>query len=114
MSELADTNISIVHGVFIKSMVFKRQGDTVLTHKHTYDHQTLLATGALCISIGAESQTYQAPTIIVIHAGKAHFMRSLMDNTVAYCIHAVQGGDEIDDADPLVMGRANHSLVNLA
>ena len=113
MSELADTNISIVNGVFIKSMVFKR-GQVVLTHKHTYDHQTLLAVGQLKVSIAEKSVVYTAPTVIVIAAGKSHFLEGLADQTVAYCIHAMTGSDNIDEADPLVRGRLNGSLVNLA
>ena len=113
MSELAETNISVVNGVFIKSMVFKR-GQVVLTHKHTYDHQTLLAVGKLRVSIAEKSIIYTAPTIIVIEAGRAHFLEGLADQTVAYCIHAVNGSDDLDAAEPLVMGRANESLVNLA
>lgn len=112
MSELADTNISIVSGVFIKSMVFKR-GQIVLTHKHTYDHQTLLAVGKLRVSISEQSTIYTAPTIIVIEAGKAHFLEGLAEQTVAYCIHAVTGSDDLDEADPLVQGRSNESLVGL-
>jgi quercetin dioxygenase-like cupin family protein len=112
MSELADTNLSIVNGVFIKSMVFTR-GQVVLTHKHNYDHQTLLAVGKLRVSIAEKSVIYTAPTIIVIEAGKAHFLEGLAEQTVAYCIHAVTGSDDLDDADPLVMNRSNESLVNL-
>lgn len=113
MSELADTNISIVNGVFIKSMVFTR-GQVVLTHKHNYDHQTLLAVGKLRVSIAEKSIIYTAPTIIVIEAGKAHFLEGLADQTVAYCIHAVTGSDDVDEADPLVQGRSNASLAHLA
>ena len=113
MSELADTNISIVNGVFIKSMAFKR-GQVVMTHKHTYDHQTLLAVGKMRVSIAEKSVIYTAPTIIVIEAGKSHFLEGLADHTVAYCIHAVTGSDDLNEADPLVQGRLNGSLVHLA
>lgn len=106
MSKLAKSNLSIVNGVFIKQMVFKR-GQIVLTHKHTYDHQTLLAVGKLRVSIADKSLIYTAPDIILIKADTSHFLEGLADQTVAYCIHPVTD-------EPLVRGRANESLVNLA
>jgi quercetin dioxygenase-like cupin family protein len=114
MSELAEPNISIVNDAFIKQMVFRKAGDRVMTHAHVYDHQSLLATGRLKLTIDGEESYWQAPSILVIQAGKYHLMEALDDQTVAYCIHAIKGADHIDDAEPLVMGLPNTALSQLA
>lgn len=114
LSELADSNISLVNNVFIKQMVFRGIGWTVMTHAHVYDHQTLLSVGALRVTVGAEVTDYQAPTIIVVKAGLHHRMESISDFTVAYCIHAINGSACVDDAESLVMGQSNAALTQLA
>ena len=113
MSELADVNLSLVNDVFIKEMVFREKGWKALSHAHIYDHQTLLASGALRVTVDGEARDYRAPKIIVVQAGKYHMMESLEPNTVAYCIHAVKGGASIDEAEPLVEGTPNAALPSL-
>jgi quercetin dioxygenase-like cupin family protein len=114
MSELADSNISIVNDVFIKQMVFRKAGDRVMTHAHVYDHQSLLATGRLKLTVDGAASYWQAPSILVIQQGKYHEMEALEDHTVAYCIHAIKGADHIDEAEPLVIGLPNTALSQLA
>ena len=114
MSELADSNISLVNDVFVKQMVFREKGWIALTHAHVYDHQTLLAAGALRLTVEGQSRDYQAPQIIVIRAGTHHMMESLEANTVAYCVHAVKDGASIEEAEPLVEGIPNAALQSLA
>jgi len=114
MSELAESNISVVNDVFIKQMFFKEKGDTALTHAHVYDHQTLLSVGSLNVTVDGVSMIYTAPAIVVIQAGKHHMLEALEAGTVAYCIHAVNGSADIDDAQPLVQGCANTELCDLA
>ncbi len=108
MSELAESNISLVEGVFIKQMHFRDKGWVAVTHAHVYDHQTLLSSGALRVTVDGLVLDYHAPTIIVIAAGKHHALESLEANTVAYCIHAMT------DNAPLVHGIANDDLRQLA
>jgi quercetin dioxygenase-like cupin family protein len=107
MSQLADSNISVVNNVFIKQMTFKDAGDYVLQHAHMYDHQTLIATGGVRVTVDGIETEYLAPSIIVITAGKFHQLVSLAPQTVAYCIHAIKGGETLDEAEPLVEGLKN-------
>jgi quercetin dioxygenase-like cupin family protein len=113
MSELAESNISVVNDVFIKQITFPRAGMTMMTHLHVYDHQTLVAAGRLCVIVDGEESYYQAPSIIVIEANKHHALVAMDDHTIAYCIHAVKGGETIDEAEPLVQGSANADLHHL-
>ncbi len=107
MSELSDVNISVVNDVFIKQIVFPYVGYTMMTHAHVYDHQTLLASGAVHIMVEGIGQHYTAPAILVIQAGKHHSIQSTAEGTVSYCIHAIKDG-------PLVQGIANDDLYDLA
>ncbi len=108
MSELADSNISVVNNVFIKQMVFPYRGYRVMTHAHVYDHQTLLAVGAVRLTVDRISTEYHAPAILVIHAGKHHGIEALADGTVAYCIHAMADGVDFVQDIP------NEALAHLA
>lgn len=115
MSELADTNISVVHDVFIKQLTFREAGQVMRSHVHCYDHQTLLAAGRIAMHVeGEETTIHDAPTILVVKAGLTHEFLSLQPNTVLYCIHAIKEGDTIDEAEPLVVGMANTDLRGLA
>jgi quercetin dioxygenase-like cupin family protein len=114
MSELAESNISLVNNVFIKQMVFKAQGDVALTHAHVYDHQTLLSVGILNVTVEGIATIYQAPAIIVIQAGKHHCLEAMQAGTVAYCIHALNGSECVDEAESLVLGVPNTALHHLA
>jgi len=108
MSGIADSNISVVNNVFIKQMVFPLVGYRVVTHAHVYDHQTLLAVGAVRMTVDGVSTEYQAPAILIIQAGKHHGIEALKDGTVAYCIHAMTGEED------LVQGIPNESLAHIA
>ena len=110
MSELSESNISVVNNVFIKQMVFALAGQRAVTHAHLYDHQTLLASGSLRIIVDDVRRDYRAPAILLIQAGKHHGMEALEDGTVAYCIHAMTHGETLDEADPIVQGVENRQI----
>jgi len=114
MSELAESNISIVHDVFIKQIIFRKAGWIMQTHAHCYDHQTLVAAGRIRMTVDGLSTDHEAPTILTITAGCVHHLESLVDHTVAYCIHAIKNGETVDTADALVQGIDNADLHHLA
>lgn len=114
MSELADSNISVVNGIFIKQMRFRKKGWIARTHAHNYDHQTLVTTGSLKVTVDGMESIVLAPNAMLIQAGKPHLLEALEDETVAYCIHRVKGSDNLDEADSLVVGMPNAALHDLA
>lgn len=115
MSELADTNLSVVNDVFIKQITFRESGQVMRSHVHCYDHQTLLASGRVAMHVeGQGTEIHQAPKILVVKAGVTHEFLSLEPKTVLFCIHKITGGETIDGADPLVVGMANADLRALA
>lgn len=90
------TKISIVSNLWVKQMVFMK-GDINPGHKHTFDHQTLLGTGSVKVTVNGKSSIFHAPTIIFIRAGNEHLIEAMEDNTIAYCIHPIRDGERIED-----------------
>lgn len=115
MSELGESNISIVNDVFIKQIHFRDVGYITKSHIHCHDHQTLLANGKIKVTIEGleEPEIYTAPSILFVKAGLVHAFESLEPNTVLYCIHAIKGGETVDEAEPLVVGIENNALAGL-
>jgi gentisate 1,2-dioxygenase len=92
-----DSKISIVANTWVKQMHFVKAGDINEGHKHTFDHQTLLAKGSVKVSVNNEETIFVAPHIIFIGAGHEHGMVALEDDTIVYCIHALRDGENVGD-----------------
>jgi hypothetical protein len=100
-------SIAYVSNLWSKMMVFTRKGDTEQGHAHTFDHLTLLAHGALQVTIDGVASEFKAPHMIYIKKDKVHELVALEDNTVAYCIHAlrdIDGSGDILDPDMIPKG----------
>jgi hypothetical protein len=82
--------IKIMPGLFVKQMLLARAGTYVPQHSHATGHLSMLAVGSVHAWKGDQFMgTYHAPTGIPIEAGIKHTFRSLVDNTLIYCIHRV-------------------------
>jgi quercetin dioxygenase-like cupin family protein len=88
-----DTVHHFSSGVYAKQM-FLPKGAVALTHKHKYDHLSILAQGAVVLETPEGRQLYRAPVAVTIRAGVAHGIMALEDS-VWFCIHAT---DETDPA----------------
>lgn len=86
-----------VANLFSRMMHFTKAGDIEHGHTHQFDHLTLLATGALRVTVDGNTTDFKAPHMIYIHKDKNHELVALEDNTVAYCIHALRDGDAVGD-----------------
>ena len=91
------TKMNCVANLFSRMMHFVNAGDMENGHTHAFDHLTLLASGGLRVTVDGQATDFFAPHMIYIHADKEHELVALSDNTVAYCIHALRDGNEIDD-----------------
>jgi len=89
--------VSLVANTWIKQMHFRKAGDRNCGHKHTFDHQTLLAKGRFRVRVEDRLAEFAAPTIVFVAAGKEHLIEALEDDSVAYCIHAVRNGTKVED-----------------
>jgi quercetin dioxygenase-like cupin family protein len=80
-------------GVYAKQMLLPK-GAIALTHKHKYDHLSILAQGRVVLETPEGRQMYCAPAAVTIRAGVSHGIMALEDS-VWFCIHAT---DETDPA----------------
>lgn len=95
--------IALLSGVWCKQMNFKQAGAVMHGHTHKYNHITLLAKGSLNVTVNNVSTEFRAPHMIFIHKDHEHELRSLEDDTVAYCIHAVREKYTGEIVDELAM-----------
>lgn len=115
---MSDPHVQLgtVANLWTRQMHFVRAGDTEKPHDHHFDHLTLLAKGAVRVTVDGVTSEFKAPQMIYIRAHKLHTITALEDNTLAYCIHALRdpegelldpdmipaGGDPLASAHPLV------------
>lgn len=91
------TTLRIVDNVFVKLHHFMQVGDTHQGHAHTFDHITLLSSGAVRMVHDNGEAEYKAPHLIVTPKGIKHQFTALEPNTVFCCVHAIRDGDGVDD-----------------
>lgn len=96
--------IGCVANLYSRMMYFKNAGDIEVGHKHQFDHLTLLAKGTLKVTVEGQSTEFTAPHMIYIHKDKVHELEAIVDDTVAYCIHALRNGEAVEDIiDPTMI-----------
>ena len=89
--------LGVADNLWSKQMHFLKAGDVEQGHKHCFSHFTLLATGKLRVTVDDVPTDFSAPHMIFIAAEKVHELTALEDNTVAYCIHPLRDGDQVED-----------------
>lgn len=94
---VAKTQHHFSSGVYAREMHVPA-GYTVGTHKHVFDHMSILARGNVRVQTGTESAEYFAPAVLHIRAGIKHQIYAKTD-AIWYCVHAtdVADKDKIDD-----------------
>ncbi len=92
-----DIDLQIQHhfsdGVYARQMKLPA-GHFAVTHAHTYDHLSILASGEVTVEIDNVKVIYKAPAVITILAGCNHRIEARQD-AVWFCIHAT------DEKDPV-------------
>lgn len=117
------TKISVVANLWVKSMRFEAKGESAdgdhVGHKHKFPHQTILAFGVFKVTVDGLDYVYDASEeerIVYIEAGKIHKISSMSDVALAFCVHPIRDGEEVEDivdpADmPLVGGQLLQPLI---
>jgi hypothetical protein len=101
-----EITLGCVSNLWSRMMFFRSVGDIEYGHTHQFDHMTLLAAGALQVTVNGQATEFKAPHMILIRQGKSHELVALEDNTVAFCIHAMRTGDRVEDiVDPASIPR---------
>lgn len=104
--------IQIVDNVFVKMIRLNEIGDLECGHSHTFDHITLLSTGAVLMRANGQEVEHIAPKLIVTPKGIEHEFQAIQPNTTLCCIHAIRDGDDVDDVAPqdIHYNQATHYL----
>ena len=80
--------VSEADGVTVVTMRVPRAQTIVPQHAHAYDHLTLIGYGALDAWAGQSFMgRFRAGQTLLIKADVKHSFVTLVDDTVAYCIH---------------------------
>lgn len=93
-------HIGCVANLYSRMMYFRKAGDIEIGHAHQFDHLTLLAKGKLKITVEGQVTEFTAPHMIYIHKDKIHELVAMVDDTVAYCIHALRDKENNEILDP--------------
>lgn len=77
-------------------------GKCALSHKHKYDHFSILASGSCVVQTDEGKTEYTAPACVLIKANLNHSIYAKSD-VVWFCIHAADVA-EVDDIDSVLIG----------
>jgi quercetin dioxygenase-like cupin family protein len=72
--------------LYVRKMELER-GHASFTHKHVYDHLSILAKGSACVTVDGVMTEYVAPAVIEIKKNQVHGIYAIED-LVWYCIHS--------------------------
>lgn len=78
-------------GVYARKIIVPA-GTQVPSHKHAYDHLSILAQGRVRVSVGPITKEYVAPAMIEITKNLSHTI-SAVEDSVWFCIHATDATD---------------------
>lgn len=95
-----------IGGVYCKEIILKNDCE-VLQHKHEYDHMSILTTGCVVVDCDGEVESYFAPAIIEIKAGKNHSVTAVNGDASWLCIHKTDETDESKVDDVLIQKKEN-------
>jgi len=91
---------SIVSNTWIRQVELEFKGDKHESHTHTFDHQHLLTSGSVLVTVDGKSVQYDAPAMIFIEKGKYHELEAVTNTAVGYCIHPIRDGGRVEDIIP--------------
>lgn len=78
-------------GLYAKKMAIPA-GTHIPTHRHVYDHLSILAQGRVRVTVGVVTQEYRAPAMIEIKKDLTHTIQAVEDS-VWFCVHATEETD---------------------
>jgi len=90
-----------VGGLYAKEMRIAENAE-VTSHRHVYDHLSVLAKGCVIVSADGVQQTYYAPAVIKIKAGVNHSVRPVNGDAHWLCIHRTDC-DDVNQVDQVLI-----------
>jgi quercetin dioxygenase-like cupin family protein len=94
-----------IGGTYAKRMIFPK-GTIIPSHKHVFDHMSILAQGKAIVDVDGTKTVYDAPAVIEIRKNTIHTVTAL-ERCHWYCIHATEitNPDKIDET--LILEKKN-------
>lgn len=92
-----ETNHHFIGGVYAKEMKYPL-GWIIKSHKHKYDHMSILSQGSVVLEVDGAKEVFEAPAVINVGANKTHSVLAL-EEVVWFCIHKIEGEFDIDTVD---------------
>ena len=86
-----------VGGVYAKKTLIPA-GAELAQHAHSHDHMSILASGAVVLTVDGEASTWEAPACITVRAGARHAVRALTD-AVWFCVWPSDADDTPGNVD---------------
>ena len=90
------TEIKMLDGVFIKSMVVRDAGIIIPQHSHRFSHVSVLARGSVRVVAGGGCQDFTAPCGITIEAGIKHIFQTLTSDVIILCVHDIGAAEGVE------------------
>lgn len=78
-------------------------GDLIGTHKHEYEHYSILASGRVLFELDGDTRDIEGPAVLTVEAHKEHKITCLTDVSW-FCIHGTEETDE-SKIDEVLIGR---------
>lgn len=78
--------------VYLKEMRID-EGFNVVSHKHAFDHVSLLTRGVVIVEADGVSTTYTAPAYIFVKKGVNHSVTPVGSDAKWFCVHITDGTD---------------------
>ena len=79
------------------------------THKHVYDHMSILASGHVTVTADGDTIEYTAPAVIDVKKNVVHTIRAYEDS-VWFCIHATSETEIDKIRSTLIVGDLNEPI----
>lgn len=116
LDHLPEVAFASVKNMWVRQMFFREAGKREDGHAHPFDHMTLLARGALRVTVRGRTTDFYARDggkIIYIEKEVEHTLEALEDGTLAYCIHALRGDNQTGDIlDPASIPNGANALLD--
>jgi quercetin dioxygenase-like cupin family protein len=102
-----------IGGVYCKEVTIKDDCE-IMQHKHEYDHMSVLVSGCAVVDCEGDIQTYYAPEIIKIKAGKNHSVTAVNGDVKWLCIHQTDETDATKVDDVLIQKKteSTHNMID--
>lgn len=91
MADVVETKHHFAGGVYAKEQHLPA-GWKATSHRHEFDHLSILAKGRATVTRDGESEDFEAPACVVIKKGVVHEIAASED-AVWFCIHATESTD---------------------